>query len=154
MLIELPTAILTNVRNDRIYDDTAGKPAFSDALILGVHSRTNEPLRLQLLVDNTQIFANVPVSALTNRTDAVKLTEPECVHGVFGDEKISIAIVDWLTKISPCQVLNRDGSVWRTGNYVLTVEWEKIEAQLHLIELDDGNYCFWGNEDLRWGSDE
>jgi hypothetical protein len=153
MLLNLPSFLLTHARTECLYDSTEGHAAFEDALIIAIHCRANETLRFQILVNSEKLFANVPACALTNSQAAVKLTEEEAVWSIFSDERASICVLDGLKLADPCIVLKRDGSVWQNGSYVLTVEWERLREQLHLIELEDGNYCFWGNEGLRWTSE-
>jgi hypothetical protein len=152
MLLNLPSFILTHVRTECIYNDTTNKPAFEDALVLAVHCRANETLAFQIIVNNEKLFANVPACALTNSQNAVKLAEQDAVWSIFSDEHASICVLEGLKVANPCVVLNKDGSVWQNGSYVFTVEWERLKEQLHLIELEDGNYVFWGNEGLRWES--
>lgn len=151
MLINIPP-ILSYVRSEYLYEDMVGKPAFQDATVFALSSRPNMPLCFQAMIDNNSLFSNVPVAALTNRREAVKLAEDACIYQVFPDDNVSVVVLEYLTTLDNCRVYNKDGTYWQDGQYVFTVEWELLGEQLHLIELEDGNYVFWGNGGLEWGN--
>jgi hypothetical protein len=128
-----------------------GQQYFQDATAFAISSRPNETLKFQILVGEGRIHSEVSVAALTNSKEAVKLSDEGCSYSVFSDDKVSVIVLEYLAGLGTCIVNNKDGSHWQNGQYVLTVEWENLKQQLHLIELDDGNYVFWGNEGLVWG---
>lgn len=140
------------MRTESIYPDTTGKPAFLDAYIIAVHSRAHEILRLEIMANGSELFSNVPLPALTNDRQSLKLSEQDSVWSILSDPLVSICVLETLKTSNPT-ILKKDGSVWQNGSYELTVECERVKEQLHLILLDDGNYVFWGNDGLRWGEE-
>jgi hypothetical protein len=139
------------VRSEFIFDDMNGQPYFQDGTAFAISAKSNETLKFQIMVGEGRIHPEVSVAALTSRQEAVKLIDDACSYTVFPDDKVSIVVLDYLSTLDTCGVLNKDGSFWQNGQYLFTVEWDNLKKQLHLIGLDDGNYVFWGNEGLVWG---
>ena len=150
MLINIPP-FLSYVRSEFIYDDMTGHQYFQDATAFAISARSNETLKFQILVGEGRIHSEVSVAALTNSKEAVKLSDESCSYSVFADDEVSLMRFEYLSGLGPCIVNNKDGSFWQNGQYIFSVEWENLKQQLHLIELEDGNYVFWGNEGLVWG---
>jgi len=148
MLINIPP-FLSYIRSEFIHDDMTGQPYFQDATAFAISVRSNETLKFQILVGEGRIHSEVSVAGLTNSKEAVKLSDEGCSYSVFADDKINVVILEYLSTLG-CKVNYKDGAFWQNGQYVLTVEWENLKEQLHLIELEDGNYVFWGNEGLTW----
>lgn len=142
---------LSYVRSEFLYDSMDGKPYFQDATVFAISCRQNETLKFQIIIGDGKIFSEVSVAALTNDREAVKLTDEQCNYASFPDDKVSVIVLEYLTKLGKCKIINKDGSFWQNGQYIFTVEWENVIGQLHLIELEDSNYIFWGNDGLEWG---
>jgi hypothetical protein len=128
-----------------------GHQYFQDATAFAISARSNETLKFQILVGEGRIHSEVSVAGLTNSREAVILTDESCSYSVFNDDKVSVIVLEYLVGLNGCVVNNKDGTFWQNGQYVLTIEWENLKQQLHLIELENGNYVFWGNEGLVWG---
>src|SRR5271165_3760989 len=150
MLINIPP-FLSYVRSEFIYDNMDGQPYFQDATAFAISSQPNETLKFQILVGEGRIHT-VSIAGLTNSKEAVKLSDEGCSYSLFNDDnddRVSVIVLEYLAGLGACKVNNKNGSYWQDGQYVFTVE--NLKQQLHLIELQDGNYVFWGNEGLVWG---
>lgn len=144
---------LTYVRSEYLYDLKEGFGYFGEGTVFAISSYPDSPLTFQVMVDNTTLFSNVPVFALTNSKTAVKLSEDESVFFNCPDEDVAVSQYEYLISINDCCVWKRDDTFWQKGSYLLTIDWWKSKKSLHLIELEDGNYILWPNEKITWGAD-
>ena len=141
---------LTYVRSEYLYALKEGFGYFTPATVFAISSYLNDKLQFHIIVNDTTMFSNIPVCALSNSKDAPKLSENNCIFENCPDDLITIIQYEYLQEINVCGVWKKDNSFWQKGIYILTVEWPKAKKQNHLIELDDGNYIFCSNEQITW----
>jgi hypothetical protein len=135
---------ISYVRSKNLYNEEV----FSDATVFAVSSCVGEYIKLDIMSDN-KVYPRVPICMLINDRVAPVLTEADCVYDICPDGNIYVNVREYLAELSNCTIYKKDGSFWQQGMYIFTVEWEN-KLQLHFIELNDGNYCFWGNDGMSW----
>lgn len=143
---------LTYVRSEFLYEHREGQGYFSDAAPFAISSITNEFLKFHIVSEHTSFF-NVPINAITNSKTAPILQEDVVSFFPCPDDQIETIQYEHLTNIGHCGIWKKDDSFWQLGNYVLTIEWTRAKQNLHLIELEDGNYVAWGSSHITWGED-
>jgi hypothetical protein len=141
---------LTYIRSEYIFCKPDGYPYFSDATVFAISLVPNETLKFSILANDTTMFNNISINALSNNKEAPKLSEADCVFENCPDEYVSIIQYEHLSNIDTCGVWKKDKSFWQAGNYIFTIEWNKAKKSLQFIELNDGNYIVWANEFLTW----
>lgn len=144
---------LTYVRSEFLYSLKEGFGYFTPGAVFAVSSYPGETIKFQVMIDDKILFSNVPVCALANSKTAPKILEEDCVYDVCPPGDIIVNQYEYLVSVEHCAVWERDGTLWRKGIYVFTVEWIDTRTQYHLIELEDGNYVFWPNDRITWGDD-
>jgi hypothetical protein len=116
---------------------------FASATIFALSATNGEYLSVQALIDN-KVVGNVSISALTNNKNTAKLEN--AVYCVCPSDNFIINCYEHLNNIGICFILNDDK---QAGTYILTVEFDN-KLQLHLIELEGGNYIFWPSDKIIW----
>jgi hypothetical protein len=142
---------LTYARSEFLYELREGFGYFTPITVFAITSVANEPIRFQIMADDKVHIKDVPIHALANSKAAPKVDEADCIWAHCPDNEVDVVQYEYLTTVMACGVWKRDNSLWQTGNYVLTLEWVKAKATMHLIELDDGNYVLWAPEYITWG---
>lgn len=140
---------LTYVRSEYLYNLKQGFGYFSPATVFAVSSYANEPLLLHIMVDDTTVFNNIPISAIANSKTAPKIDYSN--YDLCPDDTISIHYYEFLSTIENCSVWGDDNSFIQKGLYLFSIEWPNAKKIQHLIELEDGNYVLWPNEKITWG---
>jgi hypothetical protein len=123
---------------------------FASATVFALSSTKGEYISAQILVENQTLIGNIPISALTNNKETIKLDDKDCVYCACPSDNFIINCYEHLNSISICSILKSDNN--QCGTYILTCEWEN-KLQLHFIELEDGNYIFWPNDKIVWNND-
>ena len=142
---------LTYIRSEFLYSHKQGFGYFEDATPFAITSIPNGYLKLNI-ISNNMAFNQIPLSGITNSKTSSELSEDECnFHNcILGS--IFIVKYEHLDTISNCSVWKKDNSLWQLGTYVFTICWENGE-ELHIIELEDGNYIAWANSHIVWGDE-
>lgn len=142
---------LTYVRSEYLYALKEGFGYFTPATVFAISSYANDKLKFQILADDKTMFNDIPSCALVNSKEAPKLEDDGFEN--CPDEYIAVIQHEHLLNINVCGIWKRDHSFWQKGIYILTVEWPKAKQQVHLVELENGNYVFWSNKYMTWGND-
>jgi hypothetical protein len=143
---------LTYVRSEFLYSLKEGFGYFTPATVFAISCTKGETIKFHVIVDDQLHVSNIQTSALANSKTAIKLQEEECVFALCPEENVIVNQYEFLSNIGSCVIWKRDGSLWQRGNYIFTVEFLNKD-QLHLIELDDGNYIFWPSSNITWSED-
>jgi|ERR1700722_4525604 len=146
--VDIPP-FLTYVRSEYLYtDDLAGY--FTPATIFAFSCVLGKP-KFSILTENKKVFHNVEVNALTNSKNSAPVSINE--HIFSHKENIEIYKYQYLYEINNCLLLDKDGVIWQGGNYLFSLLIDNNSIQFHFIELNDGNYIFWPNENTIWGNE-
>lgn len=151
MNVDIPP-FLTYVRSEFLYSLKEGFGYFTPATVFAISCIKNETIKFHLIIDDQIHISNIQTSALSNSKTAVKLQEEDCVFGICPEDEVIINQYEFLSNIGTCAVWKKDSSLWQKGNYLFTVEFSN-KVQLHLIELDDGNYIFWPSSNITWSEE-
>lgn len=149
MLYDIPI-FLTYVRSEYLFELKQGQGYYTPATVFAISICSGETIKFQILTDDRTLFSNIPVSALANDKVAPKYQEEQYV---CTDDIANIIQHEYLTAIEHCAVWKQDNSFWQKAIYILTIEFPKTKQQLHLLEMEDGNYTFAPNENITWGED-
>lgn len=123
------------------------------ATVFAISICKGETLKFQAIVDDKTLFSNVQLSSLVNDKMSQILKEEDSIYFPCPEDNANILQHEYLSVIEHCGVWKKDNTFWSKGIYVFTIEWQISKQQLHLLELEDGNYVFWPDEKITWGED-
>lgn len=149
--VDIPP-FLSYIRADYLHSHTEGQGYFSDATPFAIVSTVGEYLKFHIVSVHTTFF-NIPVNAITNSKTSPILSEDDASFLTCPSDDVETIQYDHLTNVSHCGVWKQDGSFWQLGSYVLSIEWPRVKVNVHLIELEDGNYIVWDGDFITWGED-
>lgn len=153
MMLDCPPW-MTYVRSEYLYREMKeGFGYSSPATVFAISLIPNETIKLNILADDTTMFSNIPVCALMNSKTAREVPDDACVYDVCPEGNAAVIQYEYLTAVEHCAVWKKDNSFWQNGVYLFSVEFGNGGQQYHFIELEDGNYVFWANENITWGSE-
>jgi hypothetical protein len=144
---------LTYVRSEFLYDLKTGFGYFVPATIFSISIYKDEYIRFNLLADDQTLFNNIPINAFSNSKTAPKLSEDDCNFSSCIEPDCVLNQYEFLAAQENCKVWNKDNAFWQNGIYILTVEFPISKSQLHLIELEDGNYISWSSKNITWAEE-
>lgn len=144
---------LTYVRSEYLYSLKEGYGYFTPATVFAISGNAADSLKFQIITENNILFKEIPVCALSNDRTAPKLSEEECVATNCPDNELFVVEYDYLSTLRICGIWKKNFTFWQKGSYIFTIEWPKNKLSLHLIELNDGNYVLWNNENITWGEE-
>ena len=144
---------LSYVRSEYLFDHKEGEGYFSPATIFSVSISQNEYPKFQVLIDDKTLFSNIPLQAISGSKLAKSLREEDCVYIQSADKDVVACVYDYLLSIEDCFVWQKNGEKFQAAKYIMTLDWYIAKEQLHLLELEDGNYVLWHNSLITWGLD-
>ena len=155
------------VRNCYLFSDTKNKET-TPCYMFGVKAMLNRPLTFHCQLNNGAIFWNLPISAFVHKEAYAPMGVPEerlLSYLQWWDCQGSDVAVTVFAYLENHYVDCRDRlGTWRRGKYLFTIDdyYSDLNALplgyasdadskcFHFIELDNGYYCAYPNNFLRW----
>jgi hypothetical protein len=140
-----------NVRLEYLYDmDQSYAGQFRPCTVFAVSSYKGESPTFKILLADGTVFSYVPPSALVDpagssepQLDLRDLVYHNCPAGDF-----SLNVFAGLQ--GPVNAFFKSRNLWLEGSYVLTIDWYVGNDLLHLIALNNGQYCFLPHHKLKF----
>jgi hypothetical protein len=143
---------LTYVRSEYLFDHKEGDSYFSPATVFSISISKDEYPTFQVIINDTTLFSNIPISAFANSKGVRPLEESNYIYFHAPNENVIACTHDYLSSIEDCFVWQRNAERFQAAKYILTIDWYLENKQLHLLELEDGNYILWPSELITFGS--
>jgi len=103
------------------------------------------------MVNDATIFSNIPICALVNDKKAPILSEEECIFDKCSDDNAQVISHEYITSIGVCHSWKKNTDYDQPAIYLSTIHFPKTNQQMHLLELEDGNYVFAPDTHITWG---
>jgi len=155
------------VKDAYLFSDLS-KKELTPCYVFGVKATINRPLSFHCQLKNGALFWNLPISAFVHKADFEPMgaTEQETLSNQLWwdcqSNDISVIVFAYLQGYTvECRARNRK---WYRGRYLFSIDGyhadlnhvpvgyasDTDEKVYHFIELDNGNYCAYPNNYLRW----
>jgi hypothetical protein len=144
------------IKKEHLFDYQSNFGEFEYCLAFAVRSMSSRALLFHVMLENGAQRANVPISAIVHKKDAVDLRiDLLQLWDCFGSE-INVIEFDYLCN-KRCQVVLKDKTTaW--GSYMMTFDWENNPysntpqdyKNAHLIKLDNGCFALQPNNRILW----
>lgn len=143
---------LTYVRSEFLFDHKEGESYFSPATVFSISISTDEYPTFQVIINDTSLFSNIPISAFANSKGVRPLEEQDYIYSQAPSINVIACVYEYISSIEDCFVWKRNYEKFQAAKYILTLDWYVEKQQLHLLELEDGNYILWPSELITFGS--
>jgi len=84
------------------------------------------------------LFHNIPVQAIAHKNPERPILDELLTYDNCPDYEMVVNAFDYLR--GPVKTFI--GGTWHAGRYVLSLDWIKANLNTHLIQLDNGQFCF------------
>ena len=144
------------VKREHLFGYDEKSEGFEYVLVFGARSVPARAMLFHIMTEGGAQRANVPISALVHKKDAVNIPLDYLqLWDCFGKE-INVVVFDYLVN-KRCQIVLKDKTInW--GTYMMTFDWEnnvysdtpQDYKNAHLIKLDNGCFALQPNNRIFW----
>jgi hypothetical protein len=144
------------VKEEFLYNQARGHGSFAKGMIFALSSYKGHALTVQVLFKNGGVFSYLPLHALVSprrySPEKVQLEARDLVYHDCHDEEVCIH--DYRALHGPVQCYFRRPDLWLEGRYLLTLDWYRGNDLLHLIKLENGQFCALPSHKVLFGKKE
>ena len=142
------------VRDSFLYQDKT-KKTLTPCYVFGAKILMNQPLLFHVQLDNGAVFWSLPIHALVHKEDFEEKELNLLQYWNMQGNKAEAVVFKYLDGYTvECYNRNKE---WMKGTYLFTVDdfdggySEDPDAKcFHIIKLDNGHFCAYPNNYLRW----
>jgi hypothetical protein len=144
VIVHVPVDLIPcAVREEFLMNQQSGHGRWVNGKIFSVSSYKGHALTFQVLLSNGAVFSYLPLHAVVQR----RKWKPEGEHFaleelLYHDCKSNHVCAHRFPALAgTVQAYFKLSQKWCSGRYLFTVDWYRGNEQLHLIALDNGQFC-------------
>lgn len=141
------------VKEEYLYDgDITRKGKYKSGKVVGVSTYVDFPITFHVLIEGAYLYSDLPITALVHKPNEVlyslqtlshvlcKKYEIDCYHLEAFDTK-EVAVYFKAMK------------EWIHGKYMMSFDFYTDNELVHLIKMNDGNFCLAPNHKINWNNE-
>lgn len=144
---DLPVPFRCFVKNKYFYNgQQIEKTPYTRCTIFAVTSYEGSLPTVIVRVDNGSVFHYIPIHALSTKQDEIDfLPFNKLVYANCPSNKCVLNVHSFLIGSTTCFFRKKSGFDTYGGTYIATLDWPVDNLNMHLIVLDNGQYCILPN---------
>jgi hypothetical protein len=157
MRVHVPVDLIScGVKEEFLYNQKKGHGNFIKGKIFSVSSYKNHALTFQVLLENGGVFSYIPIQAIVDiekyKPDTEPLTPKDLLYHDCHDDEICIH--DYPALQGPVQIYFRKKQAWLEGQYLFTIDWYRGNELLHMLKVENGQFCALPSHKVLFGEKE
>lgn len=152
---DIPVPFRCSVMNRYFYNGRQVEPEpTTRCTVFAISSFVGLTPTFIIMMDNGAVFHGIPVHALQQQKELAGTTLPpdSLVYQNCPDNRIAVNEHAFLKGEVLCLIRKDGATEWHNGHYVMTIDWPYANANMHLIALDNGQYCIYPNHEVLFRS--
>ena len=150
MVHEQIKPIKAYVHESVLYDEDMEKQDMIECTVFALSSYQGESLTFAIALADGSVFFYIPPHKLSLKKDGkLDYDLADLVYHNCAEEEFLVQRMDLLGE-EPVSVYLKKADAWVNGEYMFTVDWYKGNDLLHMIVLENGQFCFMPSHKIKF----
>lgn len=140
------------VREEYLYDNDPAKVGnYVKGKVVGVSTYLDAPITFHVVIDNEYMYSDLPITALIHKVNGKHYTLETLSNIKCPKYEINAYTLDHYDN-KTIAVYFKNTKQWVSGIYMMSFDFYTDNQLLHLVKMNDGNFCLAPNHKINWNN--